>query len=162
MKIAITSAPNLDIRDHAESLGAKFQCPVFENPANSLCRELGFQTLYDIPTADQIDIRLRLMAIHGDQIKPGSGVHMTSVIDMLADWARWMWSYTTTEKWDQVLQTTKKIADQYDAIYWIKTGPSLGYNGYDWLDQRNSAQINALIPFFVDQIGLIGKLKVIE
>lgn len=161
MKIAIASAPNLDVRPRADELGSKFKCAVFENPARSLCRDLGFQTLYDIPVADQIDIRLRLMQMHSDQLKLGDGIHMTSVVDMLADWARWTWGHTTTEKWEAVLESARKIADEYDAIYWIKTAPTLGYNGYDWLDQRNAAQINALIPFIAEQAGLTNKLKVI-
>lgn len=162
MKIAIASAPNIDIRQHVEGLASKFECAVFENPAKSFCREMGFQTLYDIPPSDQLEIRLRLLTIHGDQLNRGSGIHMTSAIDMLADWARWMWSHTTAEKWESTLAAAKKIANQYDAIYWIKQGPLLGYNGYDWLDQRNATQINALIPHIAEQIGLASKMKVIE
>jgi hypothetical protein len=162
MKIAIASAPNIDIRAQAEQLGSKFKCALFEDPARSLCRDMGFQTLYDIPVADQLEIRLQLMKMHGEQLKLGGGVHMTSVVDMLADWARWMWSHTTAEKWESVLATARKIATDYDTIYWIKTGPALGYNGYDWLDQRNATQIDALIPFIANQAGVSEKLKVIE
>jgi hypothetical protein len=162
MKIAIAAAPNIDTRAHAESLASRFQCPVFENPAKSLCRELGFQTLYDIPEAEQLDIRVQLIELHEDQMKAGSGVHMTSVVNMLADWARWMWAHTTTEKWESVQRMAQHVAAQYDAIYWIKSGPELDYNGYDWLDRRNAAQICALIPFFADQLGVTAKMEIVK
>lgn len=161
MKIAITSVPTLDCHVYANELAASHRCSVFENPARGLCRELDFQTLYDIPVPDQLDVRLRLMTMHAQQLASGNGVHMISVIDMLADWARWLWSDTTSEKWEAVLHTGRQIAMHYDEVHWLRQGPARSYNGYDWLDARNAAQIGALIPFIAEQLDIGSKLRVV-
>lgn len=154
MKIAITNAPNIDNLKFAEELAVEHKLEVITDPIPQTCQNLGYQTIYNFPIDEQISIREKIMQEHLQALKSQSGVYTYSCVEWLADWMRWAWAHTNTEKWSEILKLNHQIANQYDKVIWLQSGENKSYDGYTWLDKGHCEQINSLIPFCANQIGL--------
>jgi len=160
MIIAISSPPPFDTTELAEKLAAQNGLRVIQNPAPSLCREYGFQTLYDMPQNLQSEIRERLIREHADFVKTNNDLLLNfSVFGYLADWMRWFWRNTPTEKWEEMLVLAGDAASRYDEIHHIEAGESQQYDGYVWFDKRNSQQINGLSKYLYGEMNCNEKVK---
>ncbi|HEY2846596.1 MAG TPA: hypothetical protein VGI80_02200 [Pyrinomonadaceae bacterium] len=160
MIIAISSPPPVDTSELAAELAGKYGLRVVVDPAPALCKEYGFQTLYDMPRELQAEIRERLICEHADQAMSSDALLFNfSVFEYLADWMRWFWSDTPTEKWDAILATAAKAIAKYDEIYHVDSGKSLEYDGYIWFDSRNTSQIDGLLKGLYADLKVTDKLK---
>lgn len=154
MKIAITSAPNIDNIELANNIANKHKLDFIADPVPNICQSLGYQTLYNLPMPEQIALRERVMREHLQDLKTKDGVYGYSCIEWLADWMRWAWSHTTTEQWHKILMLNRQIVSQYDQVIWVKNGTHKSYDGYTWLDTEHCNQIASLIPFCAEQVDL--------
>ena len=160
MIISISSPPPIDTTDLAEKLAAQNGLRIIEDPAPSLCREFGFQTIYDMPQGLQGEIRERLILEHRDFVKTNDDVLLNySVFGYLADWMRWYWTNTSTEKWEEVLSAAGETAQLYDEVYHVEDGPRREYDGYVWFDTRNASQISGLMKCLYNDLQVTDKLK---
>ena len=160
MIIAISSPPPIDTSELAQKLAKQHGLRIIEDPAPALCREYGFQTLYDMPQNLQGEIRERLIREHRDLVKNSSDVLLNySVFEYLADWMRWFWTNTPSEKWEDILSTAAEAAQRYDEIYHVEDGPLLEYDGYVWFDKRNAAQISSLLRCLYTDLQVTDSLK---
>lgn len=155
----VTAAPNLDVRSPALE-AARIEGRVFiADPTPTHCRQLGFQTLYEMPRAIQTEARRSLIHGHRARIEQGDAVFDHSVVGWLADWMRWHWAATTTELWDQILDEARAIARHYGRIDHLEAGNPRGYDGHAWLDARNSAQIDGLMRHLYAELGLTSRVR---
>lgn len=155
----VTGAPLLDIRSAALET-ARVEGRVFiADPTPTQCRQLGFQTLYEMPRAIQTEARLTLLREHRARVEQGGAVFDHGVVGWLADWMRWHWSDTTTEKWAEVLDEARTIAGHYARIDHVEAGARRPYDGHAWLDVRNSAQIEGLMRYLYVELGLAARVR---
>jgi len=160
MIIAISSPPPIDTTKLAEKLAAENSLRIVEDPAPALCREFGFQTLYDMPQRLQGEIRERLIREHSEFVKNNDGLMLNySVFEYLADWMRWFWATTPAERWEEILTTAGQAAQRYDQIYHVEDGPLREYDGYVWFDKRNASQINYLLKSLYADMQVTERLK---
>lgn len=152
----IIAPPNVDVTKAYKGID-----PQSEDPVRRKCEELGFQTIYDIPLSQQLQVREALLDDHLSFLKSVRG-DLTlpySVFGWLADWMRWAWSTVPTERWEQVCKKGRACADLYGEIAVLRQGPVLSYDGYTWLDSRNSESILKLSLYLVEEFGQQKKLK---
>lgn len=154
----ITAAPTIDVRSRALELARHQDCVFIADPTPLLCKHLGWQTLYEMPPTTQTEARLALMREHRVRVEEGKAVFDHSVVGWLADWMRWHWSATTTERWDAVIAEARAISAMYDSIVHLERGPRRGYDGHAWLDDRNAAQIDGLMRHLYDELGLRSRV----
>ena len=160
MIIVISSPPPIDTTELAEKLASQNDLKIIEDPAPSICRDYGFQTIYDMPHKLQTEIREKLIKDHAEFVKSNDNILLNySVFRYLADWMRWAWATTPTEKWEEILSVASETVNHYDRIYHVEEGKSLEYDGYVWFDQRNSKQINNLIKHLYTEMNVIEKLQ---
>ncbi len=146
MIIAISSPPPIDKTELAEKLASQHGLRIIENPALAICKEYGFQTLYDMPEELQGEMREKLIRDHLAFLQANDNLVLKfSVFEYLADWMRWFWSNTPTEKWEDILIAAKGITSKYDENFHLDEGKSLEYDGYVWFDKLNASQIDRLI-----------------
>ena len=72
---------------------------------------------------------------------------------------RWQWSETTTEKWEEIWALAQETAALYDKIIHVESGPRRDYDGYYWLDKRNSKQISMIIANIHRDLGIENKVE---
>jgi hypothetical protein len=146
MIIAIAAPPPIDTGELARRLAARHGLAIQEDPAPRLCQEFGFQTLYDMPRVLQRDVRDRLLSDHASLVESATDLLLNySIVNYLADWMRWFWADTSTEKWASVLALAERVASRYDRIHHVGKGATRPYDGYVWFDARNAAQIDGLM-----------------
>ena len=160
MIIAISSPPPVDTTELAEKLAAQNGLRLIKDPAPSLCRGYGFQTLYDMPQKLQGEIRERLIREHRDLVKTNNDMLLNySVFEYLADWMRWFWAETPSEKWEEILGVAAESAQLYDEIYHVEAGTLREYDGYIWFDKRNAKQISNLLKCLYTDFQVTDILK---
>ena len=160
MIIAISSPPPIDTTEFAQKLAEQNGLKIIEDPAPSLCREYGFQTLYDMPQKLQGEIRERLIREHRDLVKTNNDMLLNySVFEYLADWMRWFWADTPSEKWEEILGVAAESAQLYDQIYHVEAGTLREYDGYIWFDKRNAKQISNLLKCLYTDFQVTDILK---
>lgn len=136
---------------------------VVADPARALCESYGYQTLYETPTKQQTDLRLRLVKDHVATVTAGgSGVYDHAIFPWLADWMRWHWGATTSELWEAVIAAAAPAAVAYGKIIHITEGPRRSYDGYAWLDACNGAQVDRLIRHLYRDFGVEDKVEYIS
>ena len=90
MIIVISSPPPIDTTELAEKLASQNYLKVIKDPAPLICREYGFQTIYDMPVKLQTEIREKLIKDHAEFVKSNDNILLNySVFGYLADWMRW-------------------------------------------------------------------------
>jgi len=160
MIIAISSPPPINTTELAQKLAEQNGLMIIEDPAPSLCREYGFQTLYDMPQKLQGEIRERLIREHRDLVKTNNDMLLNySVFEYLADWMRWFWADTPSEKWEEILGVAAESAQLYDQIYHVEAGAMREYDGYIWFDKRNAKQISNLLKCLYTDFQVTDILK---
>jgi hypothetical protein len=149
MKV-IVAPPNLDVASYSS----------IADPTRRKCEELGFQTIYDIPLEQQLQVREELLDEHYLWLKscPGESTITFSVFSWLADWMRWAWNVVPANKWCSIIEKARRCADLYGAIEFISEGPELRYDGYAWLDKANAEQIQSLSRYTVTLLGQDAKV----
>jgi hypothetical protein len=160
MIIAISAAPPLDTNPIAKKLATEHKLEVYQDPLPEICRRYGFQTLYDMPTALQLEIREKVVIEHVAQIRDLDKALLNySVCGFLADWMRWAWAFTSTEKWEEIRSISSEIVSHYDAVYHLEHGPVREYDGYVWFDRRNADQINGLLKYVYSDLNISEKVR---
>ena len=160
MIISISSPPPFDTSELADKLAAQNGLKIIADPAPAVCREYGFQTLYDMPEKLQGEVRERLIREHLDLVKTGGDLLLNfSVFEYLADWMRWFWGNTPAEKWEEVLSLGAEAAHLYDQIYHVEDGKLREYDGYIWFDKRNAEQISGLLKYLYTDLKVTDSLK---
>jgi hypothetical protein len=160
MIIAISSPPPIDKTELAKKLATQYGLTIVEDPAPTLCREYGFQTIYDMPQQLQAEIRERLIREHTAFLKVNDNLVLKfSIFEFLADWMRWFWANTPTEKWEDLLAVAHEASGLYTEIHHLDDGQSLEYDGYVWFDKFNSKQINSLIKQLYTEMQVGDELK---
>lgn len=160
MIIAISSPPPIDKTELAEKLAEQYNLKIIEDPSPQICKQYGFQTIYDMPTSLQTEIRERLIREHTDFVKANDDLLLNfSVFEFLADWMRWFWANTPTEKWEEIMLVANEAFDRYDEIYHIEKGAARNYDGYIWFDKRNASQINSLLKHLYTENNVSEKIK---
>ncbi|MBL8697272.1 MAG: hypothetical protein JNK67_02800 [Alphaproteobacteria bacterium] len=155
----VTAAPLIDVRSAALET-ARVEGRVFiADPTPTLCRQFGFQTLYEMPREIQTEARRSLIREHRARVEQGGAVFDHGVVGWLADWMRWHWSSTTTEVWDAVMDEARAIARGYGRVDHLESGGRRAYDGHAWLDARNSAQIEGLMRHLYDELGLAPRVR---
>jgi len=163
MIVVVCAPPNIDCDAYASSLAEQRSLRLLQDPTRSLCESYGFQTLYDMPEALQGDCRRRLIQEHlGALESEDDAVFDHNVVPWLADWMRWHWSSTTTESWEGVLAIAKDCAQRYAKIHHISSGPQRDYDGYSWLDARNSRQVAALFSYLYEELGVRDRVQSVD
>ena len=159
MIISISSTPPVDTTELAKELAEENGLTVIGDPAPSVCRDFGFQTLYDMPDVLQLEIRERLIFDHLELVSTRTGVLLNfSVFQYLADWMRWFWTNTPTEKWDEITSAASDCAKLYDRVYHVEVGPRRAYDGYVWFDRLNAEQISTLMKGLYADFEIADKL----
>ncbi|MBP6819655.1 MAG: hypothetical protein KBC46_10170 [Ferrovibrio sp.] len=161
MSIAISAAPHIDTSALVKKLAAESKLSPVADPTPLLVRSYGFQTLYDMPLPLQTTIRKRLIAEHKDALTGTPKLFEHGVFPWLADWMRWHWGTTPAEAWEDVIALGAACAQGYGRIIHVSDGPTKGYDGYAWLDKRNSRQIDILLHQLYAQLGVTAKVETI-
>src|SRR5450432_343159 len=152
MRHVICAPPAIDVSPFARTLAGGGA--IVADPSRALCERFGYQTLYEIPAALQKRLRRRLIGGHLEALQRNpDAVFDHSVLTWLADWMRWLWGETSTEEWESVLAEARTAVDLSDRIHHISDGPQAAYDGYRWLDARNSKQIEGILRGLYAQFG---------
>ena len=160
MIIAISAAPPVDTSELAQKLAAQHNLKIHEDPAPQICKDYGFQTLYDMPYELQTEIRDKLISEHAALVSENNNLLLNySIFNYLADWMRWHWAHTPTEKWERIQSLASEIVARYDKIYHVADGKQRDYNGYVWFDRRNAVQINKLLEYLYSELNVLDKLQ---
>jgi hypothetical protein len=159
MIYSVSASPRIDKGAVVQALAARHNLTVVPDPARALCKAYGFQTLYDMPFELQRAVRMQLVHDHLPFLSSAGDVVLEfSIAEWLADWMRWFWGRTPTEAWEGVMATAARAAERYNAVVHLDDGPARAYDGYAWLDRRNSSQVNVLLKVLYGELGLAGKL----
>lgn len=162
MIIAISSPPPIDKTEAAKKLAEQHGLKIIEDPSPQICKQYGFQTIYDMPMTLQTEIRERLIYEHTDFVKANDNLLLEfSVFEFLADWMRWFWANTPTEKWEEIMIVANEAINRYDEIYHIENGEARNYDGYVWFDKRNANQINNLLKHLYSENNVSERIKIL-
>ena len=160
MIISVSAAPIIDKSPEVRALAEKYGLTVYQDPMRAACDGYGFQTIYDMPASLQTEVRKSLIASHQQFLTDHSDALLNySVVEWLADWMRWGWNTVPTEAWAEVMSAAKSSAGRYDQIYHVEKDGRRPYDGYAWLDQKNSDQINRLMKYLYDELQVTGKIN---
>jgi hypothetical protein len=152
MRQVICAAPAIDVAPFARKLAAGGV--VVGDPSRALCERFGYQTLYEIPAAHQKSLRRQLIREHIESLRRNpDSVFDHSVFTWLADWMRWLWGETSSEEWESVLAEATPAIDLSERIHHVSGGGPAAYDGYRWLDARNSAQVEVIVRGLYVQFG---------
>jgi len=158
MRQVISAPPTVDVSRLAARLAGG--TGVVTDPARELCVRHGYQTLYEVPAAQQKALRLELVVAHGEALAGArEGVWDHSVFAWLADWMRWLWSETPAEEWERVLDAARPAVEAADVIHHVTAGPAAAYDGYRWLDARNAAQVERLMRALYRDFGCESRVR---
>ena len=160
MIIAIASPPIVDTSRVAQELAKRHGLNLHSDPTKAVAEGYGFQTLYDMPEALQRKVREDLIRDHLAFVSRQDGVVLDySVYNWLADWMRWFWNHTPTEKWEEILALASAITERYSVVHHLESGPEKAYDGFVWRDRRNSKQIDGLLKSLFDELKVGAKLR---
>ena len=160
MLVAISSAPMVRISDVTERVSGETKLQVVTDPAAELCKSYGFQTIYEMPEELQRSVRLKLIEDHFAALNAGGDrLFDHSIFPWIADWMRWFWNNTKTLDWEKVWARAAECARKYDSIYHVEGEVVRNYDGYYWLDQANSVQIDRLIKTLYQEFGVADRVK---
>jgi hypothetical protein len=160
MIIALASPPVVDLSRTVEELAKRHGLTPRFDPTRSVVESYGFQTLYDMPEALQRKVREDLIRDHLAFVSRQDAVVLDySVFGWLADWMRWFWNHTPTEKWDEILALAAAITERYTIVHHVESGPEKPYDGFVWRDRRNTRQINGLLKLLFDELEVGPKLR---
>ena len=158
MRQVICAAPAIDIADFAAKLAGGRM--VIKDPSRELCEHYGYQTLYEIPRELQKKLRRQLIRDHALVLQENpDGVFDHSVLTWLADWMRWLWSETPSEEWEAVIEEARPAVALSERILHGARGPAAAYDGYRWLDARNSSQIELLLRSLYRQFACESRVS---
>jgi len=161
MKIAISAPPTIDVSEFAKSFAGKNKARLIADPTRMMCEAYGFQTLYRMPGELQHKVRLDVLRAHASDLQTSENlVFETSIFALIADWMRWFWSATPTEKWEKVVAEITPASRRYDTIYHVTEGPQRSYDGYHWLDTRNAVEVSRLMCHLYEDLGVTDKVKI--
>lgn len=160
MIISISAAPIVDTSAASATLSKKHGLSIHDDPLREICEQYGFQTIYEMPATLQGSVRRDLVRRHFELVSGADDLLLNySVFEWLADWMRWFWSSTPTELWADTMESAAVIAQRYDVIYHVESNTSRNYDGYVWLDQRNSVQINRLMKCLYGELNVSNKVR---
>jgi hypothetical protein len=160
MIIAIACPPIVDPSRIVEDLAKRHGLKPHSDPTRGVVEGYGFQTLYDMPAALQRKVREDLIRDHVAFVGRQDGVVLDySVYNWLADWMRWFWNHTPTEKWEEIMDLAAAITKRYAAVHHIESGPEKPYDGFVWRDRRNTKQIDGLLKLLFDELKVGAKLR---
>jgi hypothetical protein len=160
MIIALAAPPIVDVSRTADVLAKRHGLAVHPDPTRQVVEGFGFQTLYDMPEGLQRQVREGLIRDHLALVTRQGGLVLEySVFNWLADWMRWFWNRTPTEAWEQVMRQAAAVAERYDVVYHVETGPDKSYDGFVWRDRHNARQINSLLKSLYSDLNLGPKLR---
>lgn len=173
MRIAITSNPTICNKALARTLAQQHRLEVIEDPCQSMCQSFGYQTLYDLPIKAQFQVREQLLNDHFQILKSSNNIVFEySILEWCADWCRWLWSHTSTQHWQKIVQDATEIASYYDTVYCQIPGYVSAenqasdqirpYDGYHWLDRENAEQIESLLPYVAKLLACQDKLETVN
>ena len=113
-----------------------------------------------MPPELQADIRQKILFEEIDRLKTSDNVLFNySLFGFLADWMRWFWGNTTTEKWEEICRESTEAVKKYDQIYHVDSGDAGEYDGYVWFDKRNAQQINLLLKNLYSDFGVLDNMR---
>lgn len=159
MIISISSSPIVDTSGLVAELSKKYNLPVIADPMRQACERRRFQTIYDMPGDLQKEVRWSLLKDHLGWLKgKASGLLDFSPVAWCADWMRWMWSDTPTAEWEKVFRVLGECVAEYDRIYHVVNGPLRPYDGYVWRDANNAKQVEGLMRFLYQELGVMEKI----
>ena len=157
MRHVISAPPALDVTLLAGRLAEDVAITL--DPSRALCQHYGYQTLYEIPTELQKRVRRELIRAHAETLRTSAScVCDHSVFLFLADWMRWLWGRTPSQEWDAVLVDAWPAVERSETIHHVVSGPRAGYDGYRWLDEGNSKQIDKLMRALYRDFGCEGRV----
>lgn len=146
MIITISAAPRVDTSELAKNLSAMHGLAIQPDPSSQVCAGYGFQTIYEMPVTLQASVREQLIREHCELVSNTDDLLLNySIFPWLADWMRWFWSSTPTERWEEIIEVAASAVRRYELIYHVENNKVQKYDGYLWLDERNSSQINSLL-----------------
>ncbi len=152
MRQVISAPAHIDVRTLAAKLARG--SAVIEDPSRRLCERYGYQTLYEVPTALQKELRRTLIRDHAEALRRDrDAVCDHSVFAWLADWMRWLWGETPAEEWEAVLTEARPAVELSERIHHVASGPRAAYDGYRWLDARNGQQVERLMRALYRDFG---------
>jgi hypothetical protein len=159
MIIAVSAAPIVDTSDISQRLSDKYSLAIQDDPAPEACAQFGFQTIYEMPAGLQSTVRESLIRTHLELVNNTDTLLLNySVFGWIADWMRWCWSSTPTERWEEIVEIAAGAARRYEHIYHVENNVVRPYDGYIWLDRRNSRQINNLLKYLYHDFDVVGKV----
>lgn len=160
MIIAVSSAPIVDKTREVRLLSDRYKLEIQEDPTPQICLQYGFQTIYDMPSQLQRKVREQIIGTHLDYVSQCEDLLLSySVVEWLADWMRWSWNAISTERWAKVLATASSAVGRYDQLYHLEHDVRRSYDGYVWLDKENSKQINSMMRFLYQELGMVDKIR---
>lgn len=160
MIIAVSSAPIVDKTREVRLLSDRYNLEVQEDPTSQICLQYGFQTIYDMPSPLQGNVREQIIGTHLKKVSQGDDLLLSySVFEWLADWMRWSWNATSTERWSEILATASSSAGRYDQLYHLEHDVRRPYDGYVWLDKENAKQVNSMMKFLYQELGVVDKVR---
>lgn len=162
MIISVTAAPIVDRSKCVDVLKRQYSCLSVEDAMKNYCISHGFQTIYDMPSPLQKNVRTTLLYDHLNFLRGRSQniILEYSIVEWVADWMRWFWGKTTTEEWDRVIEISRECLTRYDKIYHLENGETRPYDGYVWLDAANSRQINEIMKYLYRYFEIENKITV--
>lgn len=163
MIACLSAPPHIDTAALAKRLGAEHKMTLAPDPTRALVNAYGFQTIYDMPRDLQTATRRKLINEHGAAVKGAKDtLFECGVFPWIADWMRWHWNGTPAEAWIELWTQVGAIAKGYDRIYHVAEGPTRAYDGYAWLDKRNAHQIEPLLRFAYQELGVADKVQTVK
>lgn len=161
MRQVISASPSIDISAYVKRIAAGR--PVATDPTRSLCERHGFRTLYEVPIPLQKRLRRELLREHAEMLRERRDVICDhSVFAWLADWMRWIWSYTPAEEWESVLVESRPAIDRSETILHVTSGPLAAADGYRWMDPRNAAQVEHLMRALYREFNVESKVQLVS
>ncbi len=160
MIITISAAPRIETAEVAKKLAAKHGLAIQPDPSAQVCAEYGFQTIYEMPATLQARVREQLIREHCEVVSKTDDLLLNySIFPWLADWMRWFWSSTPTERWEEIMEVAAGAARRYELIYHVESDKVQMYDGYLWLDKRNSSQINSLLRHLYREFEVSDRVR---
>lgn len=159
MIVVLSSAPAVAVAGALDRAAADQKANVVRDPAAAICSSYGFQTIYEMPEELQRSVRLRLIDEHCARLRAGGDqLFDHSVFGYVADWMRWFWGNTKTLDWEAVWSRAAECARMYDRIIHVEGNAVRPYDGYYWLDQANSTQIDRLLKSLYADFGVLERV----
>ncbi len=161
MRHVISAAQYFDVSPLVERIAGI--APVDTDPARELVGRYGYQTLYEVPRELQKRLRLELIDRHAETLRASPhAICDYSVFVYLADWMRWLWSFTPSEEWESVLERARPAVELSETIHHVTSAPRAGYDGYRWLDRDNARQTERLMRALYRDFECEARVKMVS